>query len=92
LFDGELGTYYLDIKSTGTYRITCRWSELLKKTHPVILKINEQVIKKEILYAESQCRFDEVSLTEGKCSLEAWVEIDGKKCGFRFIEIEKLKL
>jgi arylsulfatase/arylsulfatase A len=92
LFDGELGTYFLDIKSTGTYRITCRWSTLLKKTHPVTLNINDQVTKKDILYAESQCRFDEVILSEGHCSLEAWVEIDGKKCGFRFIEIEKLEL
>ncbi len=91
LFDGDLGVYNLDIKTTGSYRITCRWSTLLKNTHPVTLKLNDRVIEKEILYAESEVRFDELELPEGECQLEAWVEIDGEKCGFRFIEIEKLE-
>jgi len=91
LFDGELGAYELDVKTAGTYRITCRWSELLKATHPVTLKLNDRVIEKEILYAESECRFDEVLLPEGPCRFKAWVEIDGEKCGFRFVEIEQLK-
>jgi len=91
LFDGDLGVHSLDIKTEGSYRITCRWSELLKKRHKVILKLNDREIEKDILYAESECRFDEVVLTEGPCKLEAWVEIEGNKCGFRFIEIEKLE-
>lgn len=90
LFDGDLGTYEMDVRSAGVYRITCRWSELLKEAHPATLKIGDQVLKKDILYAEAQCRFDAVYLPEGPCQLEAWVEIDGKKNGFRFIEIEKL--
>jgi arylsulfatase/arylsulfatase A len=90
LFDGDLGYFNLDIKTTGIYRITCRWSNLLKKTHPVTIKLNDRIIEKEMLYAESECRFDEVTLSEGPCRLEAWVEIDGQKCGFRFVEIEKL--
>ena len=90
LFDGALGVYNLDIKTTGTYRITCRWSELLEDTYAVTLKINDLTFKKEIMRSESECRFDEVVLPEGVSSLEAWVEIDGKKNGFRFIEIEKL--
>ncbi len=90
LFDGDLGVYNLNIKTKGTYRITCRWSKLLKKTHPVTIKLNNRIIKKEMLYAESECRFDEVVLTEGPCRFEAWVEIDGQKNGFRFVEIEKL--
>ena len=89
LFDGDLGTYLLDVKSGGTYRITCRWSDLLKETHPVTLKINGTVITKNMLYAESECRFDWVVLKEGPSQLEAWLEIDGQKKGFRFVEIEK---
>ena len=90
LFDGANGVFDLDVKSAGKYRITCRWSKLLKETHPVTLKIGSQVLEKEILYAESQCRFDEVELEVGSCNFEAWVEIDGKKNGFRFVTIEKL--
>jgi len=90
LFDGANGVFDLDVKSAGKYRITCRWSKLLKETHPVMLKIGNQVLEKEILYAESQCRFDEVELEVGPCRFEAWVEIDGEKNGFRFVTIEKL--
>ncbi|HSH09423.1 MAG TPA: DUF1961 family protein, partial [Oceanipulchritudo sp.] len=90
LFDGDLGYYEIDVRTAGTYRITCRWSHLLKEAHPVMLRIGDQVLHKEILYAEAQCRFDEVDLPAGPCQLEAWVEIDGNKNGFRFIEIEKL--
>ena len=90
LFDGDLGYYEIDVRSAGTYRITCRWSELLKEAHPATLKIGDKVLHKDILYAEAQCRFDQVYLPAGPCQLEAWVEIDGKKNGFRFIEIEKL--
>lgn len=90
LFDGDFGFYDLDIKTEGTYRITCRWSELMKETHPVTLKIGGTVLHKEMFYAESECRFDQVDLPRGIVRLEAWVEIDGKQCGFRFVEIEKL--
>lgn len=90
LFDGDLGYYTIEVRSPGTYRITCRWSELLGKAHPVTLKIGDQVWHREILYAEAQCRFEEIHLPAGHTRLEAWVEIDGKKNGFRFIEIERL--
>lgn len=90
LFDGDLGYYEIDVRSAGTYRITCRWSELLKDAHRVTLRIGDEELHKDILYAEAQCRFDEVYLPKGPAQLEAWVEIDGKKNGFRFIEIEKL--
>jgi arylsulfatase A-like enzyme len=90
LFDGDLGHYELDVKSAGTYRITCRWSELLKEEHPVVLKIDNRVFKNKILYAESECRFESVKLPVGPCRFEARIEIDGKPCGFRFVEIEKL--
>ena len=90
LFDGDLGHYELDVKSAGSYRITCRWSKLLKEAHPVILKLNDRVLKNQILYAESECRFESVELPMGPCRLEASVEIDGKPMGFRFITIEKL--
>jgi arylsulfatase/arylsulfatase A len=90
LFDGDLGHYELDVKSAGTYRITCRWSQLLKETHPVTLRINDRMIESQILYAESGCRFEAVGLPAGPCRFEAWVEIEGKPCGFRFVEIEKL--
>jgi arylsulfatase A-like enzyme len=90
LFDGAVGKYEIDVRTAGTYRITCRWSELLKAAHPVTLKIGDQVLHNEILYAESQCRFDEVYLPKGPCQLEAWVEIDGEKNGFLFIEVEKV--
>ncbi len=90
LFDGDNGVYDLDVKTAGTYRITCRWSEILNATHPVTMKIGGNVFTNEILYAESECRFDEIELEAGPCSFEAFVEIDGKPNGFRFVEIEKL--
>lgn len=90
LFDGDLGCYNLDVRSAGPYRITCRWSELLEEAHPVVLRIGDQILQNEILYAEAQCRFEAVFLPEGPTELKAWVEINGKKNGFRFIEIEKL--
>ena len=90
LFDGALGTYQIDVRSAGWYRVTCRWSELLQSTHPATLKIGDQVLEKDILYAEAQCRFDAVYLPAGATTLKAWVEINGEKNGFRFIEIEKL--
>ncbi|MBK1875469.1 arylsulfatase [Pelagicoccus mobilis] len=90
LFDGDNGVFSLDVKTAGYYRITCQWSELLKKTHPVTLKVGESVIENSILYAESQCRFEKVYLEKGPVSFEAWVEIEDEKNGFRFIEIEKL--
>jgi arylsulfatase A len=90
LFDGDNGVFDLDVKTAGTYRITCRWSELLEDTHQVTLKIGDQVIERAMLRSESQCRFDEVTLEAGPCSFEAWVELDGKKNGFRFVEIDKL--
>lgn len=90
LFDGDLGTYAIEVRTEGWYRITCRWSELLKETHPVMLRIGDQAWHKDILYAEAQCRFDAIYLPAGPTRLEAWVEIDGKQNGFRFIEIEKL--
>ena len=78
LFDGDLGCYEIDVRTAGLYRITCRWSELLKSAHAVTLWIGEQVLKNQILYAESECRFDEVYLPAGRSRLEAWVEIDGR--------------
>jgi hypothetical protein len=57
----------------------------------VVLKLNDRVLKNQILYAESECRFESVELPAGPCRLEAWVEIDGKPMGFRFMTIEKLK-
>jgi arylsulfatase A-like enzyme len=90
-FGADSGYYTLDIKSVGCYRITCRLSDRVTKSHPVTLEIGGVSIHKEILYAESECRFDKIKLPAGKTTLEAWVIIDGKKNGFRFIEIEKLK-
>ena len=54
LFDGDLGVHSLDIKTAGTYRITCRWSELFHETHSATLKIKDLYIKKDILYSESE--------------------------------------
>ncbi|MDA7641003.1 sulfatase-like hydrolase/transferase [Opitutaceae bacterium] len=90
VFYDDNGVFDLDVKTAGTYRNTCRWSEILNATHPVTMKIGDEVFTNEILYAESECRFDEVELEAGPCSFEAFVEIDGKPNGFRFVEIEKL--
>jgi hypothetical protein len=90
LFDGDMGYYTVDVRTAGIYRITCRWSELLKEAHPATLMVGNQVLHKEVLYAEAQCRFDEVHLPAGLTRLEAWVEIDGKRNGFRFIDVERL--
>ncbi|MEM7680819.1 MAG: arylsulfatase [Planctomycetota bacterium] len=90
LFDGDLGAYQLDVRASGTYRITCRWGHLLDRTHPVTLRLNDRVLEREILYAESECRFDAVELEEGPLRLEAWVEIDGANAGFRYIEVERI--
>lgn len=91
LFDGDLGYYLLDVRRAGKYTFTCRWSMLLNEEQPVVLKINDRILESQILYAESECRFEEIDLAEGECRLEAWVEIDGKKNGFRFIKIEELR-
>jgi arylsulfatase A len=89
-FGTDSGYYVIDIKKPGEYRITCRLADMLLETHPVTLKIGEMVVSKEILYAESQCRFDRVILSKGKCELSAWVEMEKDKQGFRYIIIEKL--
>ena len=90
LFDGDTGYYELDVKTAGTYRITCRWSKLLKEAHPVVVKINDRVLRNQILYAESECRFEDIELPAGPSRLEAWVEIGGVPNGFRFITIKKI--
>jgi arylsulfatase A-like enzyme len=90
-FGTDSGYFDIDIKSNGNYRITCRLVDMLHETHPVTLKIADKTVNKEILYAESQCRFDSVKLSAGKTTLEAWADIEGEKHGFRFIVIEKLK-
>lgn len=90
IFDGDLGVYRLMVRSQGTYRITGRWGHLLSTTHPVQLRINDRIFEREILYAESECRFDAIELEEGPVELEAWVEIDGVRSGFRYIHIEKI--
>ncbi|PAW65812.1 MAG: hypothetical protein B9S34_09760 [Opitutia bacterium Tous-C1TDCM] len=90
LFDGELGHYIIDVRKAGKYRINCRWSELLKEARPVTLRIGNQVWHRSILYAEAESRFEGIQLPAGVTELEAWVEIGGRRCGFRFIEIEPL--
>ena len=59
--------------------------------NPVTLKISDVTVCKDILYAESQCRFDCVTLPVGPAKLEAWVDIEEQKQGFRFIEIEQIE-
>ncbi len=90
LFDGDNGFYDLEVKTAGKYRLTFRWSDLLHKTHDVTIKLNDTVIKKQILLEESEARIEEIQLDKGPLRLEAWVDIDNKKNGFRFIEIEKI--
>jgi len=89
-FGNDSGYYSIDIKVAGYYQITCRLPDMVKETYPVKLKIAGKTIKKEILYAESQCRFDSVFLAVGQTTLEAWIQLDDKNHGFRFIEIEKI--
>lgn len=90
LDDGELGVYEIDVRKAGNFRITCHWSALLDRSHPTTLRIGDQILTKNILYAEAQARFETVFLPAGLCQLEAWIEFaDGKK-GFRFIDIERI--
>ncbi|MEW6998570.1 arylsulfatase [Colwelliaceae bacterium BS250] len=91
LFDGDNGFYDLEVKTAGKYRLTFRWSDLLHKTHDVTIKLNDTVIKKQILLEESEARIEEIQLDKGPLRLEAWLDIDNKKNGFRFIEIEKIE-
>ncbi|MEO0588394.1 MAG: hypothetical protein AAF078_12235, partial [Planctomycetota bacterium] len=90
LFDDNLGTFHLDVRSAGTYRMTFRWGHLLDSTHPVKIRLNDRVIDSAILYAESECRLERVSLDAGPLDLEAWIEIDGGTAGFRYIHIERV--
>lgn len=90
LSDGDLGHYQIDVQTAGTYRITCQWGQLLKEAHPVTLQVGDRILQKDILYAESQCRFDAVWLSQGPTRLKAFVEIDGKQMGMRFIRVEKV--
>ena len=90
IFDGENGYYDLDVRTEADYRITCRLTDLLSENHTATLTIGGMVLHKDILYAESQCRFDKIHLPKGQTRLEAYIETQGRKCGFRFIEIERL--
>ncbi len=89
LFDGDYGFYDLDVRTAGYYTITCRLTDLLNETHPATLRISGMELHKDILYAESQCRFENIYLPKGETRLEAYIETQGRKSGFRFIEIKK---
>jgi arylsulfatase A-like enzyme len=90
-FGDDSGYFSIDIKSAGYYRITCRLADMVKEAYPVTLKIGDMTVNKEILYAESECRFDSIYLSKEQTTLSASVQIEGQKEGFRFIIIEKLK-
>lgn len=90
LFDGELGFYDIDVIEEGYYRINCRLTDVVNTAYPVTLTIGDITIHRKILYAESHCLFEKVYLPKGPAKLEAYVEMDGKKQGFRFMEIKKL--
>ena len=88
LDDSSLGTFPLDVRRAGFFRLTLRWSELFEKTHPVTIRLGGRILAREMLYAEATCRVDNVYLSAGPIELEAWVEMDGKKQGVRYVDIE----
>lgn len=88
--DGENGYYALEVRTTGRYRLTFRWSKLLNATHPVTVEIGDRTVRREILSSELEARIEEIQLAAGPLRLQAWVTIDGRDSGFEFIEIEKL--
>jgi arylsulfatase A len=90
LSDGENGHYALEVRTTGRYRLTFRWSELLNATRPVTIEIGDRTVRREILSSEMEARIEEIQLAAGPLRLQAWVTIDGRDSGFEFIEIEKL--
>lgn len=90
LFDGDLGTFHLDVREAGVYRITCRWGHLVDDTHAVTLQLNDRELHRDMLYAESEVRFDRVQLSKGNHELTAWIETDGGRSGFRYILMERL--
>lgn len=90
LFDDDLGAYHLDIRSAGTYRMTFRWGHLVDRTHPVTIRLNDRIVNNSVLYAESECRLEGVSLEKGPLELEAWIEVDGVDSGFRYIHMERV--
>lgn len=88
--DGENGHYALEVRTTGRYRLTFRWSELLNAAHPVTIEIGDRTVRREILSSEMEARIEDIHLAAGPLRLQAWVTIDGRDSGFEFIEIEKL--
>jgi arylsulfatase/arylsulfatase A len=90
LADGENGYYALEVRTTGRYRVTFRWSGLLNATHPATIEIGDRTVRREILSSEMEARIEDIQLAAGPLRLQAWVTIDGRDSGFEFIEIEKL--
>lgn len=86
--DGLTAPYQLEVKTAGTYRLTFRWNELLQDTYDVTIKLGDQVYQRQILRSELEARIEAVDLETGPLTLEAWIDIDGQKSGFRYIEIE----
>ena len=88
--DGELGVYDLDVRSTGAYRLTFRWSKLLTATHQVTIMLGEQRFQRQILASELEARIDRVELPAGPLRLQAWIEMGGGRAGFESIDIEHI--
>lgn len=89
LDDDSHGIFPLEVRQAGFYGLTFRWSDLFHETHRVTIKIAGRIYEREVLYAEADCRLDNVYLPAGPTELEAWVELDGERQGVRFVDIER---
>lgn len=90
LFDGDNGVFELDVRSTGQYRMTFRWSALLNDRHEVTIRLGKRIIERTILPSEMETRIESIELPAGAMTLEAWIDIGGQKNGFESVEIERL--
>lgn len=89
--DFECGYWEVDIQRGGRYRVVCRLTDLLHERHEATLRVGQQTFQKSMLYHEGRCVFESIPLATEKTQIQAYVEIDGKQCGFRYISIERLE-
>lgn len=90
LFDGDNGTWALNVEQAGTYRFTFHASRLLDTQTPVTIELGDQRFTRVMLGSEIDTRIEEIALAAGLTTLSAWMDVDGKRHGFERVAIELL--
>ena len=91
LFDGDNGTYVLQVARSGTYRFTFHASRLLRDDRTVRIELGDTAFDRYILRSEINTRIGQIELEAGPTTLSAWINLDGERHGFERIEIELIE-